>query len=117
MSVQLNETYARNAKLAGVGLSSDGLMGKWKKELSIINEALGGNVSQDKLMNTAILLENTDRHLRSVSQRNAMMTGMRMNEATQTSDVSYFRQFAFNNLMSVIPNLICQDLVSTVCVA
>ena len=35
-----------------------------------------------------------------------------LNEATNPSDVSFFRQFAINNLLAVYPNLIATDLVS-----
>ena len=55
---------------------------KWDRELRAINEAFDGKIDDYKLLTTAILLENTSNHLQ------------RINEATQPSNVSFFKRYA-----------------------
>lgn len=80
---------------------------KWKKQLSAINEGMGGKVNDATLLTTAILLENTQNHLNLVNRARGL------NEATQPADVSYFQRYAINLLSAVVPNLIATELVST----
>lgn len=76
---------------------------KWKKELNSINEAFDGKLDYQKQIATAILLENTNNHLNKLNY---------MTEATQPSDVGFFKNYAINLLSAVMPNLLAQDLVS-----
>lgn len=107
---QLSESINSQSKGAN---GTNYLMNKWRKELNLINEAFNGKASQEKLLGTAVLLENTERALRNVQAHRNIGFGAPINEATQPSDVSYFRKFAFNNLMAVYPNLIAPELVSS----
>ena len=106
---QLRESVQRNATMSGTPFSQSGLTQKWSKELGLLNEAFNGKLSDDKKFGTAVLLENTERFIKnSTAQRNMFA----LNEATQPSDVSFFKQFAFNNLLAVYPNLIATELCS-----
>lgn len=109
MATQLRESVQRNATSNGMNFSQQNIMTKWGKELGILKEAFNGKLSDDKAFGTAVLLENTDRYIRNASAHKNMFA---LNEATQPSDVSFFRQFAINNLLAVYPNLIATDLVS-----
>lgn len=109
MATQLRESVQRNATTNGMNFSQQGIMNKWHKQLGILKEAFNGKLSDDKMFGTAVLLENTDRYVNnSIAHKNMFA----LNEATQPSDVSFFKQFAFNNLLAVYPNLIATDLVS-----
>jgi hypothetical protein len=112
MARTLAESYNGASAKFGIGTSANALLNKWNKEVSIINEAFNGKANPDKVLGTAILLENTERHIRNCATRNAMFSGV-LNEGTTTADVSYFKQFAFNNLIAVYPNLIAPELVSS----
>lgn len=109
MSKQLNESIARNAAVSGMANPAQAVMKKWNKELNILNEAFNGKLSEDKKLGTAVLLENTDRFLNNANRARNMFA---LNEATQPSDVSFFRQFAINNLLAVYPNLIASEICS-----
>lgn len=110
-STELRESVGRQAKTAGFGQSTlSQLTEKWNKEIQIIHEAFKGKISEDKKVGTAIMLENTERFLRGADAAKQMFA---LTEATQPSDVSFFKQFAFNNLLAVYPNLIAPELVST----
>lgn len=102
MSNNVNEMIKLNEQVTGHNM--DGVMGKWSKNLNAINEAFDGNIDEYKLLTTAILLENTERYLSNRSKA--------LNEATQPSDVSFFKRYAINLLSAVIPNLIAEDIVS-----
>lgn len=109
MSQQLNESIARNAAISGMSNPVAAVQKKWSKELNVLNEAFNGKLSEDKKVGTAILLENTDRFLNSANRARNMFS---LNEATQPSDISFFRQFAINNLLAVYPNLIASEICS-----
>lgn len=110
MSTQLRESLARNASVAGMTNPVNMLSTKWSKEIGLLNEAFNGKLDEDRKMGTAVLLENTERFLKNSAKARNMFA---LNEATQPSDTSFFKQFAFNNLLAVYPNLIAPDLVST----
>jgi hypothetical protein len=98
----LNEITRINEQVTGRNMN--GVMDKWANNMRAINEAFDGQVDDYKLLTTAILLENTEQFL---NQRGRMI-----NEATQPSDVSYFKRYAINLLSAVVPNLIAEDIVS-----
>jgi hypothetical protein len=102
MTNQLNEVYQRNQMNTGIQMGN--VMNKWKKNMDAINEAFGGDIDEYKLLTTAILLENTEKYLANRSRA--------LNEATQPSDVSFFKRYAINLLSAVVPNLIAEDIVS-----
>lgn len=98
----LNELTRLNEGVTGRNMS--GVMKKWDKNIKAIQEAFDGNIDDYKLLSTAILLENTEQYLNQRCRT--------LNEATQPSDVSYFKRYAINLLSAVVPNLIAEDLVS-----
>jgi hypothetical protein len=104
MNEGLNEILSRNSQVTGRNMT--GVMDKWKKNMDAITEAFEGQIDDYKLLSTAILLENTEQYLNHV----AKMRGL--NEATQPSDVSFFKRYAINLLSAVVPNLIAEDIVS-----
>lgn len=108
--MELRESIARNASISNQADPTNSLLSKWSKEISIINEAFNGKISEDRKLGTAVLLENTEKFIRNASRARNMFA---LNEATQPADVSFFKQFAFNNLLAVYPNLIAPELVST----
>lgn len=85
------------------------ILQKWGSQINAINEAFDGSLEYSKKINTAILLESTSNHLDRI---NAMSGFNPMNEATQPSDVGYFKKYAINLLAAAIPNLIAPDIVS-----
>lgn len=100
----INELIKLNEAVTGRNMN--GVMKKWSKQMSAINEAFEGQVDDYKLLSTAILLENTEQYLNNI----ARVRGL--NEATQPSDVSFFKRYAINLLSAVVPNLIAEDIVS-----
>lgn len=98
----LNEVTRLNERVTGRNMN--GVMDKWNTNVRAIQEAFDGNIDDYKLLTTAILLENTEQYL---NQR-----GRVLNEATQPSDVSYFKRYAINLLSAVVPNLIAEEIVS-----
>lgn len=104
MNDNLNEMLQYNSQVTGRNMT--GVMNKWKKNMNAINEAFSGQIDDYKLLSTAILLENTEQFL----NHQAKMRGL--NEATQPSDVSFFKRYAINLLSAVVPNLIAEDIVS-----
>lgn len=95
--VTLNESLTGNRV--------DNIMSKWRPNLQAIKEAFGGQVDDYKLMSTAILLENTNNFLNSRNH----VPNMINEDATQPSDVSFFKRYAINLLSAVVPNLIAED--------
>lgn len=83
--------------------TGDVLLEHWKKEISAISTALGDRMDYNKQITTAVLLENASKQIDMHS---------RLNESTQTSDVSYFKKYAINLLSAAVPNLIASDIVS-----
>lgn len=104
VNASLNEMIKFNEGVTGRNMN--GVMKKWGRQMNAINEAFEGQVDDYKLLSTAILLENTEQYLNHV----AKMRGL--NEATQPSDVSFFKRYAINLLSAVVPNLIAEDIVS-----
>lgn len=96
---------ARLNELREVVPQGELMLENWKKELNAISSAMGKSFEKDynKQLLTAAMLENTQLFL----DRQA-----RLNEATQSSDVSYFKKYAINMLSAMVPNLIAPDLVS-----
>jgi hypothetical protein len=104
MYENLKQVTNDNSRVTGRNM--DHVTEKWSRQLNAINEGLEGNADDYRLLSTAILLENTDNFL----QRYSQMRGL--NEATNPSDVSYFKRYAINLLSAVIPNLIAPEIVS-----
>lgn len=100
----VNEMLRHNEQVTGRNMN--GVMNKWKRNMSAISEAFNGEVDDYKLLSTAILLENTSQYLEGVARQRGL------NEATQPSDVSFFKRYAINLLSAVVPNLIAEDIVS-----
>lgn len=97
-----------NSRITGQQMDLDRLVAtNWKNQLTAINEGMNGKVDDSVLLTTAILLENTQ------NQINMFNRSRGLNEATQTTDVSYFQKHAINLLSAVVPNLIASELVST----
>jgi hypothetical protein len=86
-------------------------MMKWAPELGAINEAFEGNLDYMRQVSTAIMLESTSNYLDRVTAMSQGSGGM-MNEATQPSDVGYFKKYAINLLSAAVPNLIAPEIVS-----
>lgn len=105
----LNEMVQRNQQVSGHNM--DGVMQKWGKQINAISEAYEGKIDDYKLLTTAILMENMDRHINHVSKIRGL------NEATQPGDTSYFKRFGINLLAAVVPGLIAEDIVSVDCAA
>lgn len=100
----LNEMIKVNEGVTGRNM--DNVQKKWQRNLNAINEAFEGKIDDYKLLTTAILLENTEQHINRI----AKMRGL--NEATNPSDVSFFKRYAINLLSAVVPNLIAEDITS-----
>lgn len=83
----------------------DKILENWSKEINAIGSAMGkefeGNYNKKIL--TAAMLENTQNYLDRLQK---------LNETTQTADVSYFKKYAINMLSAMVPNLIATDIVS-----
>jgi hypothetical protein len=78
------------------------LMENWGSKLEAA-EAVKGELPVDQRLRLAILLENT---------QNEINRFMRLNEATQSSDVGPFTKYVFDMITAVMPNLIAEELVS-----
>lgn len=102
----LQTVIALNENITGNRV--DNIISKWRPNLNAIKQAFGGKVDDYKLMSTAILLENTANYL---SSRNNVPNILN-EDATQPSDVSFFKRYAINLLSAVVPNLIAEDIVS-----
>jgi len=108
LNENLREVMKLNERITGQNYSD--VMKKHAKSMNAITEGFEGNISDYKLLTTAILLENTTNHLDRVAAYRA--GAGQLNEATQPSDVSYFKRYAINLLSAVVPNLIAEDIVS-----
>lgn len=96
---------ARLNELREVVPQGELMLENWKKELDAIGSAMGASFEKDynRQLLTAAMLENTQLFLDRQSK---------LNEATQSSDVSYFKKYAINMLSAMVPNLLAPDLVS-----
>jgi hypothetical protein len=105
LNEDLQTVIALNQNVTGNRV--DNLMEKWSPNLKAIKKAFNEKVDDYKLMTTAILLENTNNYLSRQSVPNILNE-----DATQPSDVSFFKRYAINLLSAVVPNLIAEDIVS-----
>lgn len=80
------------------------LENKWRKHSTALRKQMP-NITNERLLSTLQLLENTDRELGLVNKRN-------MFEATQPVDIGPFKRYAFDIITATMPNLIAEDLVS-----
>lgn len=83
--------------------TGDILLEHWNKEISAISSALGDKMDYNRQITTAVLLENASKQIARFNK---------LNESTQTADVSYFKKYAINLLSAAVPNLIATDIVS-----
>ena len=105
----LNDNNIMN-EMAQIHSNAPAILQKWAPELGAINEAFDGHLDYMRQVSTAIMLESTSNHLDRVA---AMSHGSgMMNEATQPSDVGYFKKYAINLLSAAVPNLIAPEIVS-----
>ena len=105
----LNDNNIMN-EMAQIHSNAPAILQKWAPELGAINEAFDGHLDYMRQVSTAIMLESTSNHLDRVA---AMSHGVgMMNEATQPSDVGYFKKYAINLLSAAVPNLIAPEIVS-----
>jgi hypothetical protein len=98
-------------ELAQIHSNAPVILQKWAPELGAINEAFEGNLDYMRQVSTAIMLESTSNYLDRVTAMSQGSGGM-MNEATQPSDVGYFKKYAINLLSAAVPNLIAPEIVS-----
>lgn len=85
------------------------VVNKWSRELNAINEAFDGKLDYQKMISTAMLFESTSNY---IDRLDAATRGGFLNEATQPTDVGYFKKYAINLLAAAIPNLIAPEIVS-----
>lgn len=98
-------------EMAQIHSNAPVILQKWAPELGAINEAFEGNLDYMRQVSTAIMLESTSNYLDRVTAMSQGSGGM-MNEATQPSDVGYFKKYAINLLSAAVPNLIAPEIVS-----
>lgn len=107
----LNDQNIMN-EMAQVHSNAPVILQKWAPELGAINEAFEGKLDYMRQVSTAILLESTANHLDRLAALSAQNPMGAMNEATQPSDVGYFKKYAINLLSAAVPNLIAPEIVS-----
>lgn len=88
--------------------NADILVGRYAKELGLIEEALGSDkFDYTRKMVTATCLNNLQE-----AYANFDKVYGRMDEATQPVDTSFFKRYSINLLSAVLPNLIAPDICS-----
>lgn len=88
--------------------NADILVGRYAKELALIEEALGSDkFDYTRKMVTATCLNNLQE-----AYANFDKVYGRMDEATQPVDTSFFKRYSINLLSAVLPNLIAPDICS-----
>lgn len=95
LNEDLQTVIALNQNVTGNRV--DNLMEKWSPNLKAIKKAFNEKVDDYKLMTTAILLENTNNYLSRQSVPNILNE-----DATQPSDVSFFKRLRASLLYAVM---------------